>query len=102
MISSIASPLTTLTQKKVKFQWSKACEKSFQKLKDRRTSALILRLPEGLDRFVVYCDALKIGIGCVLMQHGEVIAYTSSLGKNYSTHDLKPTMVVFALKILRH
>ena len=28
--SSISSPLTKLTQKTVKFQWSKACEKSFQ------------------------------------------------------------------------
>lgn len=35
--SSIASPLTKLTQKKVKFQWSDKCEKSFQTLKYRLT-----------------------------------------------------------------
>ena len=37
--SSIASPLTKLTQKAVKFQWSEACEKSFQELKKRLTTA---------------------------------------------------------------
>ena len=31
---SIASPLTTLTQKSKKFEWLEACEKSFQLLKD--------------------------------------------------------------------
>ncbi|WMV09563.1 hypothetical protein MTR67_002948, partial [Solanum verrucosum] len=63
--SSIASHLTTLTQKKVKFIWSEACEKSFQELKDRLTSAPVLTLSEGTYGFVVYCDASRIGLGCV-------------------------------------
>nr|XP_033515618.1 uncharacterized protein LOC117280063 [Nicotiana tomentosiformis] len=33
---SVATPLTTLTQKNVKFQWSEACDKSFQELKNRK------------------------------------------------------------------
>ena len=45
--SSIASPLTRLTQKKVKFQWSDDFERSFQTLKDRLTSTPILTLPNG-------------------------------------------------------
>ncbi|KAH0757858.1 hypothetical protein KY290_021351 [Solanum tuberosum] len=44
--SSIASPLTKLTQKTVKFQWSEACEKSFQELKKRLITAPVLTLPE--------------------------------------------------------
>ncbi|WMV13835.1 hypothetical protein MTR67_007220 [Solanum verrucosum] len=47
--SSIASPLSILTQKKVKFIWSDACETSFQELKDRLTSALVFTLSEGTD-----------------------------------------------------
>ena len=43
--ASIASPLTTLTQKIKKFEWSEACERSFRILKDRLTSALVLTLP---------------------------------------------------------
>jgi len=55
--SSIASPLTALTQKKSKFEWSESCERSFQLLKDKPTSAPVLTLPEGTEGFVVYCDA---------------------------------------------
>ncbi|WMV29489.1 hypothetical protein MTR67_022874 [Solanum verrucosum] len=75
--SSIVSPLTTLTQKKAKFIWSEACEKSFQELKDRLTSAPVLTLPDETNGFVVYCDASRIELGCVLMQNGKFIAYAS-------------------------
>ncbi|WMV42292.1 hypothetical protein MTR67_035677 [Solanum verrucosum] len=37
------------TQKKVTFIWSEACEKSFQELKDRLTSAPVLTLSKGND-----------------------------------------------------
>ncbi|KAH0644675.1 hypothetical protein KY284_032559 [Solanum tuberosum] len=91
--SSVASPLTAFTQKKAKFVWSKASEKSFQKLKDRLTCAPLLTLLEGTDGCVVCYDASRVGLGCVLMQNGEVIAYASRQfkihEKNYPTHDLE-------------
>ncbi|GJU50900.1 putative reverse transcriptase domain-containing protein [Tanacetum coccineum] len=63
-------------------------------------------LPDGLEDFVVYCDASGIRLGCVLMQRGKVIAYTSRQlkmhKKNYSTHDLELDAVMFSLKIWRH
>ncbi|KAH0669077.1 hypothetical protein KY289_023570 [Solanum tuberosum] len=104
--SSIASPMTKLTQKKAKFEWTDECERSFQTLKDKLVSAPILSLPDGLEGFVVYCDASRVGLGCVLMQNGKVIAYASRQlkvhEKNYPTHDLELAVVVFALKIWRH
>ena len=51
--SSIASHLTILSQKKVKFKWLEACEKRFQELKDKLTSAPLLTLPEGTKGFLV-------------------------------------------------
>ncbi|GJS12671.1 putative reverse transcriptase domain-containing protein [Tanacetum coccineum] len=55
--------------------------------------------------FQIYSDASKKGLGCVLMQHGKVIAYASRQLKpyevNYPTHDLELAAVVFALKIWR-
>ncbi|WMV07690.1 hypothetical protein MTR67_001075, partial [Solanum verrucosum] len=66
--SSISSPLTKLTQKIVKFQWSEACEKIFQELKKMLTTAPVLTLPEGTQGFVVYCDASRVDLGCVLMR----------------------------------
>ena len=56
--------------------------------------------------FVLYCDASQIGLVCVLMQKGKVIAYASRQlkvhEKNYPIHDLELAAVVFALKIWRH
>ena len=45
--ASIASPLTTLTQKSVMFEWLEAYERQFQILKDRLTSTPVLTLLEG-------------------------------------------------------
>ncbi|GKA18487.1 putative reverse transcriptase domain-containing protein, partial [Tanacetum coccineum] len=77
--SKIAKPLSVLTQK---------------------------TLPDGSEDFVVYCDVFRLGLGCVLMQRGKVIAYASRQlkihEKNYTIHDLELGTVVFALKIWRH
>jgi ribonuclease HI len=56
--------------------------------------------------YVVYIDASEKGLGCVLVQQGRVVAYTSRQlkdhEKNYPTHDLELAAVVYALKIWRH
>ena len=57
--SKIASPLTKLTRKDVKYDWVDACQQSFEELKSRLTSAPVLALPNGRDRFVVYSDASR-------------------------------------------
>ncbi|GJY82550.1 putative nucleotidyltransferase, ribonuclease H [Tanacetum coccineum] len=81
-------------------------ELAFQTLKDKLCNAPVLDLPDGPEDFVVYCDASGLGLGCVLMQRGKVIAYASRQlkinEKNYTTHDLELGAVVFALKIWRH
>ena len=101
--SSIVTSLTNLTKKHVKFNWDEACEKSFQELKSHLVTAPILTLPSEGGGFVIYSDASKKGLGCVLMQHGKVIAYASrqlkSHEQNYPTHDLELAAIVFALKI---
>jgi ribonuclease HI len=75
-------------------------------LKKFLTSAPVLAQPNISKPFDVYCDASRMGLGCVLMQDGRVIAYASrQLRKheaNYPTHDLELAAVVHALKIWRH
>ncbi|KAL0549558.1 hypothetical protein IC582_014043 [Cucumis melo] len=104
--SRIAIPLTQLTRKGAPFVWSKACEDSFQNLKQKLVTAPVLTVPDGSGSFVIYSDASKKGLGCVLMQRGKVVAYASrqlkSHEQNYPTHDLELAAVVFALKIWRH
>ena len=75
--SRLALPLTALTRKNVKFEWSDKCEQSFQELKKRLVTAPILALPVTGKDYVIYCDASRLGLGCVLMQDGNVIAYAS-------------------------
>ncbi|GKF35638.1 putative reverse transcriptase domain-containing protein, partial [Tanacetum coccineum] len=68
-------------------------ELAFQTLKDKLCNVLVLALSDGLEDFVVYCDTSRIGLGCVLMQRGKVIAYASRQLKiheeNYTTYDLE-------------
>ncbi|GKC58543.1 putative reverse transcriptase domain-containing protein [Tanacetum coccineum] len=78
--SKIARPMTKLTQKSVKFDWGEKAEAAFQLLKKKLCNALILALPEG-----TYASRQLKG-------HE----------KNYTTHNLELSAVVFALKMWRH
>ena len=86
--------------------WSERCDEAFNELKKRLTTAHILVLPERGRNYVIYCDASSLGLGCVLMQEGHVIAYGSRQlkvhEKNYPTHDFELAAVIFALKLWRH
>ena len=65
--SRLAAPMTRLTRKEVKFEWNDLCEEAFQELKRRLISAPILIALERGQRYTMYCDASKDGLGCVLM-----------------------------------
>ena len=104
--SRIATPMTRLTRKEVKFELDDRCEEAFQELKRRLTSALILIVPDRGHGYTLYCDVSRAGLGCVLMQSERVVAYGSrqlkNYEKNYPTYDMEFAAVVFTLKIWRH
>jgi hypothetical protein len=104
--STIAKPMTQLLKKDKKFEWTEACEKSFQELKERLTTAPVLVVPDVHQIFEIYCDASRKGLGCVLMQEGKVVAYASRQlrrhEENYPTHDLELAAVIHAVKEWRH
>ncbi|KAG8497156.1 hypothetical protein CXB51_008367 [Gossypium anomalum] len=101
--SMIASPMTQLLQKEMKFKWIDKCQQSFDRLKALLTEAPVLVQPESSKEFIVYSDASLNGLGCVLMQDDKVMAYASrrlkSNERNYPIHDLELAAIVFALKI---
>jgi hypothetical protein len=72
----IAAPLNRLLGKDG-FQWNNAAEKAFQQLKEALTSPLVLRLPDFTQQFVIECDASGIGLGAILLQQNQPIAYFS-------------------------
>jgi hypothetical protein len=104
--SKIATPLTRLTKKNTPFVWDEKCQFSFDLLKEKLTTAPVLIIPSNDKIFLVYTDASLLGLGGVLMQERQVVAYASRQLRvhelNYPTHDLELAGVVFALKIWRH
>ncbi len=68
--------------------------------------APVLTLPTLGKEYTIHSDASHIGLGCVLMQDQNVIAYASRQLKphqrNYPTSDLELAVIVFALKIWKH
>ena len=100
--SKIAKPMTRLLQKDEKYKWTPECEAAFHTLRTLLTTAPVLAQPDIEKPFDVFCDASGIGLGCVLMQEGRVIAYASrQLRKhevNYPTHDLELAAIVHELK----
>jgi hypothetical protein len=104
--SKIAKAMTKFLEKNKDFEWTKECQASFHELKKHLTFAPVLILPDLTKKFDIYCDDSRQGLGCVLMQEGQVVSYASrQLRKheeNYPTHDLELAAVVHALKIWRY
>ena len=87
----VAAPINELTKKEVPFKWIEAQQKTFEELKTKLTTTLVLALLDFGKTFEIECDASGIGIGGVLMQELRSIAYFSEklscLTLNYSVYD---------------
>jgi hypothetical protein len=66
-----------LLEKDKQFEWTPACEASFQELKKQLPTTSVLLMPDMEKSFSIYCDASGQGLGCVLMHDGHVVAYAS-------------------------
>ncbi|XP_050897480.1 uncharacterized protein LOC127104338 [Lathyrus oleraceus] len=92
-----------LTRKGQAYLWDSLYELSFIELKKKMMSAPILTLLNPSESFVMYCVAWMIGLGGLLMQKIQVMAYASRQLKvqerNYPMHDLALEAVVLVLKI---
>jgi hypothetical protein len=104
--SKIAKPITDLLDKEEKFIWNAEHDEAFQTLKKLLTTSPVLAQPDIAKSFDVYCDASDTGLGCVLLQEGRVVAYSSRQllphEEHYPTHDLELAVVVHALRTWRH
>ena len=61
------APLSQLTRKAKTFVWIEECEASFRDLKERLATAPVLTMPDGIGNYVIFSDASKKGLGCMLM-----------------------------------
>jgi hypothetical protein len=69
--------MTQVLEKGKVLKWTLDCQESFEKLKKCHTTVLVLVLPDLSKRFEIYCGASRRGLGCVLMQDGQVVSYAS-------------------------
>jgi hypothetical protein len=76
--SKIAKPITDLLKKGENFVSNTGHDEAFQTcLKKLLTTSPMLAQPDITKSFDVYCDASGTRLGCVLLQDGQVISYSS-------------------------
>ena len=104
--STIVAPLTEIVKKNFGFHWSNDQENAIVVIKERSCSAPVLELPDFNKTFEIECDTSGIGIGAVLMQDKQPIAFFSEkLGGaalNYPTYDKELYALVKALETWQH
>ena len=59
--ADISRPLTTLTKKDTKFEWTSACQKSFELLKEALCGEPVLKYADTSKPYTLYTDASKFG-----------------------------------------
>ena len=72
----IAKPLTQLLRTKM-FNWTDQAQQAFRHLKEAMSTTPVLALPDFTQPFTVETDVCEDGIGAVLTQHGQPIAFLS-------------------------
>lgn len=102
----LAAPLINLTKKNNSFSWSAACAEGFQALKTALTESPVLQAPDPDLPFTLVTDASGFGMGAVLMQNEQPVAYFSKrfspAEMNYSVSEQELCATINALKRWRH
>jgi hypothetical protein len=103
--SEIAVPLTNLTKKSHPWVWTGRCQDAFELLKQKLTEAPLLRTPDESLPCEVVTDTSDTGLGGVLFQEGQPVAFESKKLKeaemNYQTTEKEMLAVVYALRVWR-
>jgi hypothetical protein len=103
--SEIAVPLTNLMEKSHPWVWTSRCQDAFEWLKQKLTEAPLLYIPEESLPYEVVSDASDLGLGGVLLQEGQHVAFESrklnDAELNYQTTEKKMLVVVHALRVWR-
>jgi hypothetical protein len=70
--SKMVVPLTNLTRKDKRWEWTEECREAFDKVKHALTNAPVLAPPELGKPFEMVSDAFGVGLGAVLLQNGRL------------------------------
>lgn len=108
--SHIARNLFNLLKKNVPYIWTKACDDSFNTLKNALTSPPLLIHPTYTETFIISCDAADQSVGSVISQgvmpHDKPIQYFSrsltEVQQRYSTTEKEMLSIILALENFRY
>lgn len=99
-LSDVCQPLRTLTDTSCKFEWLEHHDEAFQKLKELVTREPTLKYYDTRKPVEIECDSSQSGLGAVLMQEGQPVAYGSrTLSKteqNYAQIEKECLSIVYA------
>ena len=73
----ILTPLSSITSKQAKWNWSKERQKAFDKIKKLVTKETLLSYPNFNKTFATHTDANKLQLGAVISQDDKPIAFYS-------------------------
>jgi hypothetical protein len=76
-LSDMVEPMRQLTRPDIQWEWSSRQELSFQNVKQAIATAPVLRYFNSKARTVLQCDASSTGLGAVLLQEQQPVAYAS-------------------------
>ena len=74
-LSEVCEPLRRLTMKDVEWHWTEHQEQAFNKLKQLVTEAPFLKYFEPKEELTLKSDASDTGLGAILTQNGQPIAF---------------------------
>lgn len=109
--AKIAFPLTKLTKKDIKFNWSQEADEAYRSLKQSLISGPCLQLPRFDKPFAIATDASSYALGCVLLQDDDngfqhpIACASRKLSDselNYSVFEKEALGIVFGVNHFRH
>ena len=108
--SAIIQPITELTKKHVRFQWTDERQRAFEILKDKLTTAPVLAHPVLDQPYNLYTDSSGYAVGAVLTQTIEgqerPIQYLSKQlsggQRKWPTIEREAYAIIYAVSKLRH
>ena len=96
--SELLAPLTALTSKNVKYEWTDEHQKCFEDIKCVIGREVLLGYPDFNAPFEIHTDASKLQLGAVISQKGKPIASYSrkmnSAQQNYTTTEKELLSIV--------
>ena len=105
-LADVCKPLRDLTCKDIEWNWSHEHDAAFNALKEAVTTTPVLKYFNPAQEVTLQCDASQTGLGAVIMQEGQPVAYASRAltvtEQNYAQIEKELLAIVFGMERFHH